>query len=304
MQAEPKKTHRDALDEIFVRTSDKASTQQPEARVPVRTTGGIFDPGEHLEHFCRCDQHLVPHEVFQVLANPRKELILQHWSSRWLEETRDYIRKMNEEFLAIEPRSAWAKTLEEVREFFGFNLSDSPLIFHRWLGRVLPAEVMVLGDLESRGLDDRRLHDWDKVAASLANVFRRQLEVLLEELAAEPADRRPLQSLATIDGEELGGSHPERRVMQSPVDIHPPKPASPPKVQRHKYRSRDLSDARVAFSRVLAKPGLETYGFDDAVRYIDENDLVAGRSLERECQDRKKRKVLQNVFYRARRERA
>jgi hypothetical protein len=198
---------RKALNEIFLRTSESAFQRKPHLHVPSRVRGRILDFGEELADFCKGERHMVPRTVFQVFADDRKELILQHFSSCWLEETVAYIREMHKGFHTNSP-AAWPDTVDVVREFFGFNLSETPPIFQAWLGRALETEVRFLDRWIERGLPVGGLiEDWNKIASSLAQVFRRQLQKVLKELRREPSLARRSQpsELGKIPRESRGG---------------------------------------------------------------------------------------------------
>ncbi len=198
---------RKALNEILLRTSESAFQRKPHLPMPSRVRGRILDFGEELADFCKGERHMVPRTVFQVFADDRKELILQHFSSCWLEETVAYIREMHKGFHTNSP-AAWPDTVDVVRELFGFNLSETPPIFQAWLGRALETEVRFLDRWIERGLPVGGLvEDWNKIASSLAQVFRRQLEKVLEELRREPSLARRSQpsELDKIPRESRGG---------------------------------------------------------------------------------------------------
>jgi hypothetical protein len=147
--------HRRALREIFLRTSEAAFRLKPYSGVPPRISNGLLDFGEHQTDFCKdCGRHSVPREAFLALPEGRALLILEHFSSCWLDESREYIGKMHQKFLIESCATASRRTIDMVRGFFGFNLSMTPAIFSAWVGQVFGREVRWLEERMAEGLGD------------------------------------------------------------------------------------------------------------------------------------------------------
>src|ERR1700674_5579054 len=172
---------REALIEIHSRTSEAASRKRPYLELPPKVGNGILDFGDDPSEICTCRQHVIPLEVFQPFANERKQLILQHYSSCWLQETCNRIREKHQQSLAKSP-TASNEMVDSVRDFFVFTMYQSPPVFQNWLGRALEAEIRVLEESERPLPVDRVIAEWDRIAASLAEVFRKRLELCLKEL--------------------------------------------------------------------------------------------------------------------------
>jgi hypothetical protein len=182
--------HRRALRKIFLRTSQAAYRLKPYSDVPPRSADALLDFGERQTDFCRCKAdcktHSVGAEAFRALPERRMALILEHFSSCWLDESREYIGKMHQKFLIESCATASRRTIDIVRGFFGFNLSMTPAIFSAWVGRVFGREVQWLEKRMAVGWPSGPLKEWAEIAASLAGVFRRELELELKELPTVP----------------------------------------------------------------------------------------------------------------------
>jgi len=172
---------REALIEIHSRTSEAAFRKRPYLELPSKVGDGILDFGDDPSEICACREHVIPVEGFQPFANKRKQLILQHYSSCWLQETCNRIYEIHQQSLPKCP-TAWNETVDNVRDFFGFTMYQTPPVFQSWLGRVLEAEIRVLEDSERPLPADRVIAEWNRIAASLAEIFRKQLELCLKEL--------------------------------------------------------------------------------------------------------------------------
>jgi len=202
--------HRSALREIFLRTSEAAFRLRAYSDVPPRIGNGLLDFGEHRTDFCKnCGRHSVPRETFLALPEGRAPLILEHFSSCWLDESRAYVRKMHQQFLTESCAIAYRRTVDIVRGF-GFNLSKTPPIFAAWVGRVFGREVRWLEERMAAGLASGGPPlAWTEIATSMAAVFRRELEMVLKAL--------PTQSGTSLTSfEKLAGSLFNEALQKSP----------------------------------------------------------------------------------------
>jgi hypothetical protein len=188
MQEDAVDVHRRALHRIFLRTSEAAFQLKPYSDVPPRIGDGLLDLGEHKTDFCKnCVRHSVPLETFLALPEGRAPLILEHFCSCWLDESCAHVRQMHQRFLTESCATASTRTLDIVRDFFGFNLSKTPPIFAKWIGRVFRREVRWLEERMAAGLPSGGPpHAWAEVATSLAAAFRRELELELKKLPTVP----------------------------------------------------------------------------------------------------------------------
>src|SRR5207244_2265847 len=162
----------DALLEIFLRTSGAAFQRRPHRELPARSIGRVLDVGENRSDFCCCEGHSVPSEALSMLPNDRRKLIVEHFSSCWLDESCEHIRWMHERFVLVDSRSAWGRTVDIVNAFFKFNLWDTPPppVFSQWLGRVFETEVKFLEERISLGRALGVPPAWGEIATSLADV--------------------------------------------------------------------------------------------------------------------------------------
>lgn len=180
--------HRRALRKIFLRTSEAAFRLKPYSDVPPRIGNGLLDFGEQQTDFCKdCERHSVSREAFLALPEGRAPLILEHFCSCWLDESLAYIGEMHSRFLAESCATASTRTVDIVRGFFGFNLSKTPPIFSKWIGRVFRREVQWLEERMAAGLPSGGPpHAWAEIETSMAAVFRRELELVLKALPTQP----------------------------------------------------------------------------------------------------------------------
>jgi len=259
--------HQEALLEICSRTAHEAFRRKPHADIPPAIHfAGPLDYGAGLNTPCSCQSHAVRDEVFAALNNDHQKRVLQHWASCWLVETCEYIRQMQQNVRG-KSRPPWPDTVDVVvQDFFSFNFSRTPEIFQRWLGTALHAEVTVVGDFVDRGIVAvaGEIEKWNQVAAALANVFKRQLDTVLKDLAQ-------------------------------------PRPMKPPQAQRESNRLNYWGEERKAMRTALLNPQCGSDDFEYVIRFIDTKKLYRDkdghpRLLEAECHDKPRKKILMNYL--------
>jgi hypothetical protein len=194
MREDPESAGRDALLESYLRTSESALRRRPHRDVPVKRGSAILHVSG--EDFCTCTAHSVPHsvprEAFHSIPDGHKKLVLQHFSSCWLDESCACIRQMHQRLLA-QSDAAWEQTVAVVREFFEFHPPNTPSKFQSWIGRALAAEVAWLDERMALGLPSHGpLNEWKAIAASIAGVFERQIEITLQELRLQTEQSEPI----------------------------------------------------------------------------------------------------------------
>jgi hypothetical protein len=241
MREDPESAGREALLECYLRTSESAFRRRPYRDVPVKRGSAILHVSG--EDFCACTTHSVPPEAFHSIPDGYKKLVLQHFSSRWLDESCACIRQMHQRLLA-QSDAPWDRTAAVVREFFEFHPPNTPLRFQSWIGSALATEVAWLDERMALGLPSHGpLDEWEAIAASVAAVFERQLEITLDEL-------RPDSPLDTSSADSV---EPD-----SKVPIHHASRGGRPRKDDERRRVLELRDQKKSWGEVTIQMNKET----------------------------------------------
>jgi hypothetical protein len=252
MREDPESAGRDALLECYLRTSESAFRRRPYRDVPVKRGRAILHVSG--EDFCICTTHSVPREAFHSIPDGHKKLVLQHFSSRWLDESCACIRQMHRRLLA-QSDAAWEQTVAVVREFFEFHPPNTPSKFQSWIGRALAAEVAWLDERMALGLPSHGpLDEWKAIAASVAGVFERQIEITLQELRLQTEQSEPIGR----PDSPLNTSSADSVEPASKLSTDRPKKVGRPRKDDERRRVRELRDQKKSWGEVANQMNKET----------------------------------------------